>query len=112
MRRAESARQTQWFIAAQALAMLEGDLWLSLAEAANGRAHDLSNALCAIAGTKLVWPVDGNEVFVELAPGMAKRLLDGGATFYPWPGGQERYRLVCSWMTSQADIDAVRSALS
>ena len=92
------------FLAAQAEAMLNGDLWLQLAEHANHAAKQLANALCAIPGSTLACPVDGNEVFVHLPDGYADKLVAAGTKFYPWPGGS--YRFVCSWATTQDEIDA------
>jgi threonine aldolase len=98
------------FIAAQAEAMLESNLWLELAEQANTTATQLANILCAHEGVSLAYPVQGNEVFVHLPDAIAKKLLDAGSKFYPWPGGS--HRLVCSWVTGQDELDVVRSVLN
>ncbi|KCZ90735.1 threonine aldolase family protein [Hyphomonas johnsonii] len=97
------------FLAAQAEAMLEGGLWLDLAARANAMATRLAAALVAVPGVALAQDVEGNEVFVVLPDGVASKLLDAGAVFYPGPDGS--HRLVCSWMTTGSDIDAlVRAA--
>ncbi len=93
------------YLAAQALAMLEDDLWLELAGEANRRARQLANALCAEAGVRLAYPVDGNEVFVALPAELEASLRQRGAAFYPWPGGLSRF--VCSWVTREAEIEAL-----
>ncbi len=97
------------FLAAQALAMLEDGLWLDLAAQANRQARRLAGMLCALPGTRLAWPVDGNEVFVRLPDGVADRLVSEGAVFYPWPGGS--YRFVCAWSTGDAEIEALARVL-
>lgn len=97
------------FLAAQANAMLEEGLWLSLAYAANQRATDLANALCAVQGVSLAYPVHGNEVFATLVPGLDEKLIQAGAKFYPWPGGSHRF--VCNWNTSDAEIRALCEAI-
>ncbi len=52
------------YLAAQMLAMLEGDLWLANARAANAGAR----LLAAAAGDRLVYPVEANEVFLACHP--------------------------------------------
>ncbi|MEL7454056.1 MAG: beta-eliminating lyase-related protein, partial [Pseudomonadota bacterium] len=97
------------YLAAQGRALLADDLWLSLASTANRQAKRLANALCALPGTSLAYPVDGNEVFAHLPDGVAESLGSAGAKFYPWPGGSHRF--VCAWSTTDAEIDALISAL-
>ena len=96
------------YLAAQALALLEGDLWLDLAMKANASARDLANRLCKRPGVRLAVPTDGNEVFAELPDGVDAQLRAAGASFYPWPDGSHRF--VCAWTTSAselAELDAV-----
>ena len=96
------------YLAAQALALLDDGLWLSLASAANQWATQLAAALTK-AGATLTQPVEGNEVFAQLPDGLADTLLGAGAVFYPWPDGSHRF--VCSWTTTEADIDALVNAM-
>jgi len=93
------------FLAAQALAMFEGGLWLELAGTANQRARMLANTLCARPGVRLASPVEGNEVFVSLPGELETDLRQRGARFYPWPGGLCRF--VCSWATEESEIAAL-----
>ena len=95
------------YLATQAEAMLTDNLWLNLAATANSRATELANILCAQPGVRLAYPVQGNEVFVHMPDAMVERLQAKGSTFYPWPGGS--HRLVCSWTTSEVELEAVRS---
>ena len=97
------------YLAAQAEAMLTDGLWLDLAAKANEQATRLANALCALGGVSLTYPVDGNEVFIALPDEIAARLQTAGAKFYPWPGGC--YRFVCAWSTSDAEMDALVAAV-
>ncbi len=96
------------YLAAQMCAYLKDGLWLDLARHANAAAQDLSRTLIAKGG-ELAHPLDGNEVFIHLPPGMAKRLSAAGASFYPWMDGS--YRFVCSWATKPEDIAALAAAL-
>ena len=87
------------YLAAQILAMLESDLWLTNAHAANAAAAALADA----AGTeRLIYPVEANEVFVKMTAGEANSLRDQGYDFYDWGPGEVRF--VTSW---DQDLDAV-----
>src|SRR5688500_14036051 len=94
------------YLAAQILAMLEGDLWLRNAGAANAGAARLA----AAAGDRLVLPVEANEVFLRVAPAEARSLRDHGFDFYDW--GQGEARLVTSWDSDPAAIDALAAAVA
>src|SRR5881275_1247507 len=78
-------------LAAQILAMLEHDLWLENARAANAAAQRLAEA----APQRLVYPVEANEIFLRVTDDEAERLRSQGVDFYEWGGGQ--IRLVTSW---------------
>lgn len=97
------------FLAAQAKAMLEGGLWLGLAAHANAMAQKLA-AVFREDGIELAFDVQGNEVFALLDRHDIDKLQEDGAAFYAeWPGGSSRF--VCSWATSEAEIEAVRETL-
>jgi threonine aldolase len=87
------------YLAAQILAMLENDLWLANARAANDAAAVLADAC----GTeRLVYPVEANELFVRMASDEAASLVGQGFDFYDWGPGEVRF--VTSW---NQDMDAV-----
>ena len=98
------------FLAAQALALLDQDLWLELATQANRQATHLANALCADPEVTLAYPVQGNEVFVTLPERLRSRFEAAQVKCYPWPGGA--WRFVCSWATPDAEIDLLRQLIS
>jgi threonine aldolase len=87
------------YLAAQLLAMLEGDLWLANARAANAGAALLAEA----AGERLVHPVEANEVFLRVTADEAATLRALGFDFYDWGPGEAR--LVVSW---DQDAEAIR----
>jgi threonine aldolase len=95
------------FLAAQILAMLDGDLWLENARAANAGARLLAEA----AGARLVHPVEANEVFVRLSADEAQSLRALGFDFYDWGVGAAR--LVVAWDQGEEAIrplaDAIRA---
>ncbi|WP_260482720.1 threonine aldolase family protein [Sphingomicrobium flavum] len=88
------------YAAAQILAMLDGDVWLENARAANRAAATLA----AACGDRLNLPVEANEMFVRMTPAEAQRLRDAGFDFYDW--GPDEVRLVTCW---DQDMDAVET---
>jgi threonine aldolase len=97
------------FQAAQLLAMMKDDVWLRNARAANHGARQLA----AAAAGRLLYPVEANEVFVQLYPGEADRLRALGFGFYDWgAAGSGEARFVVSWDTPEADIAALAKALA
>src|SRR6476469_182625 len=93
-------------MAAQILAMLEDDLWLENARAANAAAEALAKA----AGPRLVYPVEANELFLKLTDAEAARLRDQGFDFYEWGPGQ--IRLVTSWDSRAEDVERLATAIA
>jgi threonine aldolase len=87
------------YLAAQILALLDQDLWLTNARAANAGAALLADA----AGDRLVHPVQANEVFLKVTPDEAAGLRALGFDFYDWAPGE--VRLVISW---DQDLEAIR----
>lgn len=93
------------YLAAQILAMLEGDLWLDTARAANAGAALLARA----AGDRLIHPVESNEVFLQVSSAEAATLRAGGFDFYDWGPGEAR--LVISWDQAETDIAPLAEAI-
>ena len=94
------------FLAAQILAMIEDDVWLRNARAANAAARRLADA----AGPeRLILPVEANELFVRVTPAEAQRLRDQGFDFYDWGPGEAR--LVTSWDSDPDAVDALAAAI-
>ncbi|RYY64894.1 MAG: low specificity L-threonine aldolase [Comamonadaceae bacterium] len=94
------------FLAAQILALLEDDLWLDNARAANAGAALLAEA----AGTRLIHPVEANEVFLRVTPEEAAALRGKGFDFYDWAPGE--IRLVTSWDQQVAAIQPLADAIA
>lgn len=110
------------YLSAQMLAYMTDDLWLDLASQANAAAAKLSAGLLDMPGASLLHPTDGNAVFVNLPRKTLRAAQDAGAKFYIWgsKGGDEGHgdddtietaRLVCSWCTTDADIDGFLAAV-
>lgn len=99
------------FIAAQFDAYLKDDLWLKLAAQANAMAKKLSNGLAEFDGVEISYATDINEIFVVFPDGVAEKLKDKGASFYPWvtpgdPAGGKMQRLITSFKTSAKEVES------
>ena len=94
------------FLAAQILAMLDGDLWRENARAANGVARKLAQA----APGRLVYPVEANEIFLKVSPDEAASLRAQGFDFYDWAAGE--IRLVTSWDQQGEAVDRLAAAIA
>ncbi|APG63608.1 low specificity L-threonine aldolase [Sphingorhabdus lutea] len=94
------------FMAAQLLAMIEDDLWLENAHAANHAAQIIASAC----GDRLLYPVQVNEIFLRLTADEAQKLRNQGFDFYDW--GVNGARLVTSWHHSPADVTPLANAIS
>ena len=94
------------YLAAQLLAMLDGDLWLDNARAANAAAQLLAQA----APQRLVYPVEANEIFLKVTAQEADSLRAQGFDFYDWGPGQ--IRLVTSWDQQGEALDRLASAIA
>jgi len=93
-------------LAAQILAMLENDLWLDNARAANAAARTLAKAV----PDRLLHPVEANELFLRASDEEAANLRAQGADFYEWGPGQIRF--VTSWDSDAQAVDRLATALA
>jgi len=94
------------YLAAQILAMLDKDLWLANARAANGAAARLAQAA---GDDRLVLPAEANEVFIRVSAEEAAALRAQGFDFYDWGPGEAR--LVTSWDSDPDHVDALAAAI-
>jgi len=93
-------------LAAQLLAMIDGDLWLENARASNAAAQSLSKS----ASDRLIYPVEANEVFLKVTEDEAASLRSMGFDFYDWGPGE--IRLVMSWDQEGAAIESLAAAIA
>ncbi len=91
------------FLALQLRAYLTDGLWLDLARHANRQAARLAEGLSRLPGIDLLYPVNGNEIFIDMAPGLAETLAEKGIGMNHWPDGC--CRLVTAFDTDPADVD-------
>jgi threonine aldolase len=103
------------FLAVQFDALLDGDLWRSNAAHANAMARRLADAIEPIDGAEIAFPVQANGVFVNLPAPAIERLRDAlpaALPFYVWDDAAGTIRLMCSWDTTEEDVDGLASALA
>lgn len=94
------------FLAAQLLAMLDRDLWLDNARAANAAAAEIANAC----GERLMHPVEANELFVRLTAAERDALRAKDFGFYDW--GVDAARFVTAWNTREEDARTLADAIA
>lgn len=104
------------FLSAQFLALFEGDLWLRSASHSNAMAahlrRSLEDAIAAgsITGLGFAQETTANAVFAILPPGAADRLRES-FRFYDWDAARGEVRWMCSFDTTEDDIDAFVAAI-
>ncbi len=94
------------YLAAQILVMLEGDLWLDNARAANAAAAEIASA----AQERLLHPVEANEIFLTTTAVERLALREQGFAFYDW--GDDAARLVTAWDSRADHVAALANAIS
>jgi threonine aldolase len=105
------------FVSAQLVALLEGDLWLRNASHSNAMAQRLRAGVEAgladgsIRGVSFTQPTQANGVFATLPDGVADRLR-ASFRFYDWDAAKNEVRWMCSFDTSENDIDAFIAAIA
>jgi len=108
------------YLSAQMDAYLGDDLWLKLAERANAAAARLSKGIEALPETRILHPTEANAVFAAWPRSGHRIAQEKGAQYYLWPmdqslegAGQELLsaRLVCSWCTTDEDVDQFLDAI-
>ena len=98
------------FVSAQLSALLTDDLWLRNASHSNAMAQRLAAAVDGIPGLQITREVEANAVFPILSQDSSRRLMEQ-FKFYFWDEATGEVRWMCSWDTTEADIDAFASAV-
>ena len=93
------------FIAAQWIGALETSAWLRNAQHANAMAERLEKGLSHINGARILYGRQANAVFVALPEKVCEQLRQRGWMFYNDVGPDRAARLMCSWDTTEADVD-------
>jgi threonine aldolase len=92
------------FLAAPWLGLLKDDVWLGNARHANEAAQSLAQRLRVEAKIDIAFPVEANAVFARMSEQTVARLQARGWHFYKFVE-PDVYRLMCSWSTSESDIE-------
>lgn len=94
------------YMAAQVLALVEGDLWLDNARAANAAAQEIAGA----AQGRLLHAVEANEIFLKLSPPEREALRAQGFGFYDW--GDDAARIVTAWNSDAGSVGKLTRAIA
>jgi threonine aldolase len=98
------------FIAAQFDGLLQDDLWLQNARHANAMAQRLCDAVSDLDGVAVTRRPVANALFAIIAADVRERLQQE-FDFYEWDDLTGEVRWMCSWDTTEADIDAFAGAV-
>jgi threonine aldolase len=93
------------FLAAQWLGLLSEGKWLDYARHSNAMAGSLYSQLSRIPEIKLLFPCEGNAVFAKIPDPIVARLYELGWRFYTDVGPGGGARLMCSWDTTEDDVN-------
>ena len=98
------------FLAAQFEALLTDELWRSLAHHANQMASRLAAAIHGAPGVTITRPVEANAIFATL-PAQAIARLQEQFDFYVWDEKLGEVRFMCSWDTTEEDVERLAGAV-
>ena len=98
------------FLAAQFEALLSDELWLRCAQQANAMAARLAARVGELPGLQITYPVQTNAVFATLPRPAIERLQERWA-FYVWDEARDEVRWMCSWDTTEQDVDEFAQAV-
>jgi len=96
------------FVAAQFEALLESERWRAAAGHANAMAQRLAEGVRG--AVTITQQVQANAVFAIVDPGKAQALLDH-SFFYTWDEATGEVRWMCSWDTTEDDVDGFAAAV-
>lgn len=98
------------FLSAQLDALLTDELWLRSASQANAMASRLAERVRELPGVTITRPVETNAVFA-IVPLGATTELQRDYDFYTWDERTGEVRWMCSWDTTEEDVDGFADAL-
>lgn len=98
------------FLAASWLALLADNVWLRNARHANSAAKKLAERIEQRTKLAPLLPVQSNALFFRFSDAVAKSLMNRGWTFYKFIE-PDVYRFMCSWATTDEEIDEFVRAL-
>jgi threonine aldolase len=93
------------FLSAPWVGMLKDGAWLKHANRANAMARRLEVAMCNLPRIQVAFPVQTNAVFASVPHDIVEEMHGRGWKFYT-NVGFDYARLMCSWDTTEEDVDA------
>lgn len=94
------------YIAAQINAYIDNDHWLDNARHANEMANRLEAAINNSSAIDLLYPMQGNILFVKMIPALNKALEENDVVYYSWVEKElVGARFVTAFNTPEADIN-------
>jgi len=100
------------FLSAQLEAYITDDLWLKNAAHANKMAAQLARGLAGVEKVKFCYPVEANEIFMQVPESVVAAVLAEGFQFYRWDSETGcTVRLVTAFNTREADVIAFVEAV-
>ena len=109
LRRAGQVWSKMRFASAQLMAYIENGLWLHLAAQSNAAAARIAAGISRTPGVKLLAPVEANEMFLDLPPGVMDALEADGFQFYRRSATLARF--VCRFDVTDGEADALVASL-
>lgn len=98
------------FVSVQLEALLAKDLWLRNARHSNAMAQRLADGVSSVDGVEILHPVQANAVFARLPHDVSER-LQKRFRFYFWDEAAGDVRWMCSFDTTEEDVDSFVQAL-
>jgi threonine aldolase len=98
------------FLSVQFEALLAKDLWLRNARHSNAMARRLADGVRDVDGVEVLHPVQANGVFARLPHDVGER-LQKQFRFYFWDEAAGDVRWMCSFDTTEEDVDAFAAAI-
>jgi threonine aldolase len=98
------------YLAAQFEVYLSGEHWRQTAAHANAMATRLAEGVRGVPGVELTQAVQTNAVFARV-PHAAIEPLQDRFPFYVWDDRTDEIRWMCSWDTTEDDVDSFAAAV-
>ncbi len=92
------------YLSAQFIPYLNENIWLKNAQKSNAAAQQLADAMRKIKGIEITQKVESNAIFFILPKDISDELRKH-YFFYDWDESRNEMRIVCSWDTTQKDIN-------
>lgn len=100
------------YLAAQAIGLLTDDLWRTSAAHANAMASRLADGVRDLPGVQVTREPQANAMFAVIPTALCEALWADGFLFYVWDERTGEVRWMCSWDTTEDDVDRFVAAIA